>query len=336
MVLYELITSQLPFKGEYEHAVVYSILNLDPEPVTDLQTEVPKELERITHKALVKNANERYQHVNEILGDLNRLQDKSKIDMSSEKALIPKKKVYLATAILAILVFSIIIVFLLISPKPKEPIDLLAVLPFDNLSIDPDQDVLAAQVTDALILELNRISALDVISRTSILHYKDTDKTMPEIAQELNVPVLVEGSVFQHEDSMRIIVQLIDGAADKHIWSNDYMHEIKNIFSLQKKIAQDIANEINIALTLEEKARFAQQGGVNYEAYKFYSLGIHYKAFDTGWTKSRSYFEQAIEEDPNFAPAWAALARTYMVSDTSKARAFLTRALEMDKNLSDA
>jgi len=339
VVLYEMLTGNLPFKGEYEHAVVYSILNVDPEPMTGLPTDVPKELKMIIQKALTKNVDKRYQHIDDMLKDLNRLQDKSKIGRVSERTNKPGKKLYFATAIFAVLIISVVFVFFFQTHRQKEPIDSLAVLPFDNLSTDPEQDVLAAQITDALILELSRISALkSVTSRTSILRYKNViDKSMSEIAHELDVPVLVEGSVVQHGDSMRIIVQLIDGLADKHIWSNDYTRQIRNIFSLQKEIAQDIANEINIALTLEEKARFAQDEGGNYEAYRLYLLGRYYRSMGTQNLKAKESFERAIEEDPDFASAYTALARLYFFkSDTAKARELISRALELDKNLSDA
>ncbi len=228
------------------------------------------------------------------------------------------------------------------------PITSIAVLPLANLMGDPGQEYFVEGMHEAIISNLSRIGALKVISRTSAMRYKDTDKLMPEIARDLNVDALVEGSVLKAGDRVRITAQLIHGASDEHLWSNDYEGDLTDILSLQKRVARAIAKEIDLALKPEEEAYLASARSVDPEAYEAYLKGRYYwnKRTEEGLKKGLKYFEEAIEKDPGYALAYAGLADSYVVladwdflppgEAHPKARAAAMRALEIESTLAEA
>jgi TolB-like protein/Tfp pilus assembly protein PilF len=220
----------------------------------------------------------------------------------------------------------------------------LAVLPLDNLSGDPQQEYFADGMTEALITDLGQIAALRVISRTSVMRYKGTKKTLPEIARELAVDAVAEGSVMREGNRVRISAQLIEGKSDRHLWARSYDRDLTSVLALQGEVAQAIANEIQIKMTPEEQARLARDRPVNPEAHELvlrgtYSMygGDSYKAIDD--------FQQAIEKDPSYALAHAALALGYNLlgdhegvpsTETfTRAKAAASKALELDDALAE-
>ncbi len=227
-------------------------------------------------------------------------------------------------------------------------IESLAVLPLANLSRNPEQEYFADGMTEALITELSKISALKVISRISVMRYKKTDKSVPQIAAELDVDALLEGSVAREGDQVRISVQLIHGPSDKHLWAQTYQRELRGILALQSEVAQAIAEEIRASLTPEEHTRLARTRLVNPQAYEAYLKGRHF--WDTrtrdGLQKALEYFDTAIRIDPSYALAYTGLADTYSVLGDNKflaphesypkARAAARKALELDENLAEA
>jgi len=255
-------------------------------------------------------------------------------------------KALAAIAVLAIIVASW---SWLREPSPGgAPIASLAVLPLEDLMGDPEQEYFVEGMHEAIISNLARLSALKVISRTSAMRYKDTDKLMPEIASELNVDALVEGSVLKAGNRVRITAQLIHGASDEHLWSNDYEGELTDILSLQKTIAGAIAREIGLALKPEEEAYLASAPQVNPEAYELYLKGWHFRNLQTSESvpKAVEYLEQSVMLDPTFALAWVALAHTYLLMQwegdwsgdyaMNRMKPALDKALELDPNLPDA
>src|SRR3989338_7915796 len=176
-------------------------------------------------------------------------------------------------------------------------IESIAVLPLENLSRDPEQEYFADGMTEALITELSRISALKVISRTSAMQYKGVKKPMPEIARELRVDALVEGSVLREGDQVRITVQLIHGPTDKHLWAESYQRELRGVLALQSEVAQAIAGEIRIAVTPAERARLAAVRPANPDAYDAYLKGRYYmnSTAPNRFARAIEHFEQAIQ-----------------------------------------
>lgn len=220
----------------------------------------------------------------------------------------------------------------------------LVVLPLQNLSGDPKQDYFADAMTEELTVELGQVSALRVISRTSAMIYKNSKKSLPDIARELNVDGVVEGSVVREGSEARITAQLIDARADRYIWARTYTRGMGSVIALQGEVAQEIADAISIEVRPLEKARLRRTGPVDIEAQDQFLLGSH--LLDVGDPQhALGYFQQAAENDPSFAQAYAALSHTYSllgqdglmpyVEAFSKAKASAMKAIELNGDLSD-
>jgi TolB-like protein/DNA-binding winged helix-turn-helix (wHTH) protein/Flp pilus assembly protein TadD len=226
----------------------------------------------------------------------------------------------------------------------------LAVLPLESLSSDASQDYFADGMTDELISDLGQISALRVISRTSVMAYKHAHKPLPQIARELNVDAVVEGTVLRSGDQVRITAQLIEAAADKHLWSQSYEGELRNTLALQNQVASAIADQIRISLNPQEQAALKTAKVVDPEAYQSYLKGRFFwnKRTADSLRAALAYFNQAIEEDPKYAQAYSGLADTYaLLGDWQyaamttkealpKAKAAAVKALELDGTLGEA
>ena len=194
--------------------------------------------------------------------------------------------------------------------KPEPEAHAIVVLPLKNLSGDPKQEYFADAMTEELIADLGQVASLRVISRTSAMTYKDTNKTLPEIARELGVDTVVEGSVVRVDNQIRITAQLIDARTDQHLWANNYLRDLNNVLSLQGEVAQAIANEIRIEVTPEERARLARIRTVDPEAQELYLQGR--QALNAGDpAKAIGFLQQAIDKYPDYAQAHAALANGY-------------------------
>jgi TolB-like protein len=233
-------------------------------------------------------------------------------------------------------------------------IESIAVLPLENLSGDPEQDYFADGMTDELIATLAKVRSLRVTSRTSVMQYKKTNRSLPQIGRELNVDAVVEGTVMQSGGRARITAQLVHTLTDHHLWADSYEGEMKDILVLQGKVARAIVDEIQMKLQPDERARLATARPVNAEAYEAYVRGrlFYYKAYyrltAEPLLKAIHYSQQAIQIDPVYAPAYAVLAASYYdscqsrwgdIPDTEaaqKARATALKALELDNSLADA
>ena len=226
----------------------------------------------------------------------------------------------------------------------------IAVLPLQNLTGDPTQEYFVDGMTEALITDLAQINTLTVISQTSMMRYKGSHKPLPEIAKDLNVRGVLEGAVSRSGNRVRIDVQLIYAPTDQHFWAKSYERGLSDILLLQSEVAQAIADEIRAKLTPSERARLASARPVNPEAYEAYLKGRHFWARRNkeGIQKGIEYFQQAIQLDPGYAPAYAGLADSYsilgfgtvdaMSPDEAgpKAKAAAEKALELDGTLAEA
>jgi TolB-like protein/DNA-binding winged helix-turn-helix (wHTH) protein len=226
-----------------------------------------------------------------------------------------------------------------------KPIESLAVLPLENLSHDPEQDYFADGMTDDLIADLAKISALRVISRTSVMQYKGTKKPVPQIARELNVDAVLEGTVTRDQGRVRITAQLIGVAPEKHLWAEKYEASLSEILTVQDTVARAVAHEIQIRVTPQERTLLATPRAVDPAAYEAYLKGRYLWDHPTeeNLRKSQEYFQQAIGKDPGYALAWAGLADTYnhlanwgvlsRQDSAPRARAAAEKALELDNSL---
>lgn len=224
----------------------------------------------------------------------------------------------------------------------------LAVLPLENLSGDPAQDYFADGMTDELITNLAKISSLRVISRTSIVSYKGTHKPLPEVARALNVEAVVEGSVVRSGDQIRITAQLIYGPRDQHLWAEEYERDVRDVLTLQREVARDIAQQIKVALTPEEQVRLSSAAAINPGAYEAYLRGRSYwnQRTEAGLEKAIDQFNKAIAADPAYAQAYSGLADCYTTlgyfsyldpkEAYPKAKVAAMKALELDPTLAEA
>jgi TolB-like protein/Tfp pilus assembly protein PilF len=226
----------------------------------------------------------------------------------------------------------------------------LAVLPLESLSNDASQDYFADGMTDELISDLGQIRALRVISRTSVMVYKHAHKPLPQIARELNVDAVVEGTVLRSGDQVRITAQLIEASTDKHLWSQSYEGELRDTLALQNQVARAIADQIRINLNPQEQAALKSVKVVNSQAYESYLKGRYFwnKRTADSLKVALAYFNQATDEDPKYAQAYSGLADTYaLLGDWQyavmtprealpKAKAAAIRALELDNALGEA
>src|ERR1035438_1040697 len=224
----------------------------------------------------------------------------------------------------------------------------LAVLPLANLSGDPDQEYFVDGMTDALRQHLEGISSLRVISRTSSMHYRGSGKPLPDIARDLNIDAVVDGSVLRSGDRVRISAALIQAATDKRLWSNSYEGDLRDVFALQASVARSIAAEIRVTLTAPDRARLARVRTSNPDAYLAYSKGRFFwnKLTEEGLKRAIGFFQQAVDKDPDYALAWDGLADCWLPlgwygylspeATFPHAKAAVTRALSLDDSLAEA
>jgi serine/threonine protein kinase/Tfp pilus assembly protein PilF len=356
-VLYEMCTRTLPFRGDTTGAMFDSILNRAPVPPLRINPDTPLKLEEIVNKALEKDRKLRYQSAAEMRTDLQRLkrdsEDGRRSTPSSGRRLSQRR----AFAALGSLVVLLALIAGFRSARlrqwrhassPSPHIESLAVLPLKNLSGDPAQEYFADGMTEELTTDLSKIGAVRVISRTSAMRYKDANKSLPEIARELNVDAVVEGSVERSGDRVRITAQLIHAPTDTHLWADSYERDLRNIPSLQDEVARDIASQIKVTLTPQEQAQLSSSRPIEPEAYENYLKGRYYysKLSTEGFHEALKYFQQAVQLDPKSALAYVGEADCYKElgiwgalpprESSSKAKAAVHKALEIDNNLGEA
>ena len=355
-VLYEMATRQRPFLETSAPRLIDEILHHAPQTPRSINGRISAALDGIIVKALDKEPQRRYQSAAELRVDLERLAAPVPLRAGHRSrvhglwwALLPASA-FLALAALIVGLNPAGVRERLFGRAAPRRIESLAVLPLENLSRDPEQEYFADGMTEELIADLGKIRALRVISRTSAMRYKGTKKSLLEIARELNVDALVEGSVLRAGDRVRITTQLIHAATDRHLWSESYERDLKDVLALQSEVARSIAREIKIALTPQEQARFAEARPVDPEARQLYLKARYYAAKSTqeGAQKALEYFQQSIDKDPAYAAAYAQLANTYAVLGYTgidvrpsremmpRAKAAALKALELDDTLAEA
>lgn len=327
VVLYEMIAGRLPFRSTYQEAVVYSIMNEEPPPLTSLRSDVPMELERIVKKATRKSVADRYQHVEEMVSDLRILKKELESGVSKQppKEVRPRRKYFALYVGLAAIVFILVVGGLLLfrGGIPSTTSDSMAnlttetlekksiaVLPLANLSDSKEDEFFSDGITEDIITQLSKIGDLKVISRTSTMQYKGTNKNIREIGKELGVASILEGSVRRAGDQIRIVAQLVDANSDEHLWAETYDREFKQIFAIQSEIAQKIAIQLKATLTPGVKEQIEKKPTENLEAYTYLLKAREYYSARNN-EQAITLLKKAIELDPNYADPYAHLGQSY-------------------------
>jgi serine/threonine protein kinase/tetratricopeptide (TPR) repeat protein len=370
VVLYEMIAGRRPFRGDYEDAVAYQITSQQPEPLTALRTGVPMELERIVNKLLQKDRGARYQHLVELLVDLRSIQNGLGTGTLSQQVERPawfakrRMVLYGGTAALVVLL-GVGGVFLywfdgrdktgsdLRAGSAQTPHDVkrkpsIAVLPFKNISSDPEQEYFCDGMTEQIITNLSHLQDLNVIARTSIMQFKNSDKPIPEIGTLLGVANVLEGSIRKSGNRIRVTAQLIKADDGFHLWAKDYDRELRDVFSVQDDVARAIVAAMKVSLSDQQSAAIAKRYTDNTEAYQFYLKGRFYwnKRTDADEKRALTLFERAIAIDPTYALAYSGIADAYSVIGNQgflpaqeawpRAKAAATKALELDDQIGEA
>jgi serine/threonine protein kinase/tetratricopeptide (TPR) repeat protein len=350
VVLYEMLSGVLPFKGDHEQTLIHSILQQEPERLTKFRKDLPQGLENLVFKALSKKPAARYQTMDEILGDLKAIADglrpASGASLFLRGRVLGMKKIHAYPALAGLMVVAVLAA-LFVFPKRGQTINSIAVLPLANLSGDPDQEYFADGMTEELITNLAKIGALKVISRTSMMQYKGTKKPLPLIAKELNVDALIEGSVLREGGQVRITAQLIQASTDHPLWAESYQRDLHSVVALQGEIATVIADRVRAAVTPTERARLASARSVNPVAYEAYLKGMQsFSRFTPqDLDTALEYFELALEKDPNYAAAYQGIAFVWLLRQQAgytppreagpKAKAAALKAIGLDSTLGE-
>ena len=355
VIIYEMLSGQLPFKGEYESAVIYSILNDTQESVTGLRTGVPMELERIINKCLNKNPSDRYQHVDDLIVDLRRSALKTsqtKPEISTTKK---KSRLFISSLVVSILVCIVILYFVFL--KTAEEVSsfperkMLVVLPFKNLGL-PEDEYFADGITEEITSRLSEIKQLGVIGRTSADRYKNTGKSINQIGEELGVDYLLEGSVRWEkvpgsESRIRVTPQLIKVSDGTHIWTKRYDAILESVFDVQTDIAEKVAKALDITLLGAEQKSISQKPTDNLEAYNYYLRGNYYYSqkgtTEENFRVAEKMFVKAVGLDSNFVLPYLKLAQinTYYYwyhwdrnkSRLARSKYYIDKAIEINPGI---
>ncbi|UCC79550.1 MAG: protein kinase [Candidatus Zixiibacteriota bacterium] len=316
VVAYELISGQMPFRGEFVASIIYSIVNDTPEPLKKFRDDIPEGLQKIVSRMLAKKPEDRYQNVFEIIDEIKQIQKGPvyKDDIGADKAIGKRAMFLTATGILALAL--LIWIFKPFRERQIQPVHAektIAVLPFDNLGSEEDE-FFSDGITDAIITNLAKIKGLNVISRTSSMQYKERSKALPDIGADLRAGFILEGVSFWDtsgdSDMVRISSRLIKARDDIHIWAREYNRTAENIILLQSEIARDVAFQVDSTIQGLDRINLEAGMPTNLEAYYSYLRGKDY--FNRSWDEDDirtaiDFYQDAVGKDTEYAVAYSAL-----------------------------
>ena len=380
VVLYEMIAARPPFDGENAMDVISSILHKEPMPLHRLMPEVSPDLERVINKALRKDREERYQTAKDLLVDLKEIKQELEFKNKLERTAPPNRKKpdtqiigattghaeratssaeYAISEIRKHKFASLAVLFLLLAiggssfwyfnahPSNTTQIESIAVLPFINESGNVDVEYLADGMTESLINSLSKIPNLSVQARSSVFHYKGQDVEPKKVATDLNVQAVLNGRVVQRGDDLTLFLSLVDAQTGKAIWGEQYNRKLADLVALQTDITRDVSQKLRTRLSKADEKILTKNYTENAEAFQLYMKGRFYlfRAITSESDKSISYFQQAIDADPNYALAYAGLADAYRARVVGggdspaelmpKAKTAAEKAIEIDDALAE-
>ena len=311
VILYELLTGELPFKADYEAAWTYVVLNKDPLKPSELDRKIPANVDSLLMKMLEKDCENRYSNTEEFIKDLEKIRGE------------------------------------LTGNEQESKVKAIAVLPFNNISAEKESDYFSDGLTEELIINLSRLKDMRVVSRTTSMQYKGTNKGIKDIGRDLGVRYIIEGSVRKFQDNLRITAQLIDVEKDAQLWAETYKGNLADVFDIQEKVSKQIVDALTLKLTPLEKVVLEKRATLNSEAFDCY---LRARDFLNKRTKNSinfaiQQFQRAIEVDPRYAGAYAGLGEAYAtlyqyfesrVEWLDRAIELSLKAITYDYNLSDA
>jgi serine/threonine-protein kinase len=359
VVLYEMVAGSPPFRGETPSDCIACILTKEPPPLSGISPDVPARLESILQKALRKNTDERYQTIKEMLAELRILktkleaegslsQTRSSGDSNTTEIKRPKRGVLVTLGAALFAAAAVACFFFFFVPAALTNKKSIAVLPFENLSEDKSNAYFADGIQDEILTRLSKIADLKVISRTSTEKYKSKPDNLREIAKQLGVSNILEGSVQKAADQVRVSVQLINATTDGHLWAEIYDRKLTDIFKVETDIAKTIAETLQAKLTGSEEHAISVKPTADAAAYQLYLKGRFFWGRRSGDNipKAIEYFEEAIRQDPNYALAYAGLAEAWItlpghasarLQDVKpKAKEAALKSLQIDDTLAGA
>jgi serine/threonine protein kinase/Tfp pilus assembly protein PilF len=317
VVLFEMLTGVLPFRGDFEAALMYSILNEEPRHLSGLRPEIPIDLKRIVNKMLEKNCDDRYQTADDVIKALSEARRVIELPAGEQ-------------------------------PSPTTSKPSIAVLPFVDMSPDSDQEYFCDGISEEITSALTKLEGLRVVARTSAFSFKSKNVSIPDIGRRLGVETLLEGSVRKAGNQLRIAVQLTNAEDGYDLWSEQYDREFEDIFAIQDEIRLAIVDQMKVTLLGDDRAALVKRHTVDPEAYSLYWKGRFFwnKRTEVGYRKGLEYFQQAIEQDPSYALAYVGIADCYDLlgwydylapeEAFPKARDAAHKAMEMDDRLAEA
>lgn len=344
-MVYEMLGGQPPFTGPTWESVVHQHMTVEPPPVTNLRPGAPVGTAAVLARALAKTPADRYPSAGAFAKALAHAMRETPAPRppAAPTEMIPRRTVAIVSGAVALAV-GVLLVWWRMHSGTATAIDSLAVLPLANLSGDPNQLYFADGMTEELIGELARIRALRVISRASVMGYRNKPKSIREVARELRVNAVLEGSVRREGGRVRVTASLVDAIRDRQLWTESYDRDLRDVLTLQREIARAVVERVRTQLTLAERSHLAQASAVDSRAHDACIRGtlLLDRLDESNYHKALGHFEEALRIDPTYAPAWAGLGAGYYYMSSlfvpateamPKARIAAQRALDLDPDL---
>jgi serine/threonine protein kinase/Tfp pilus assembly protein PilF len=363
VILYEMVTGRVPFEGDTALAIALKHKTEEPKDPGEFNSQLSEDLSRLILKCLEKDKDKRYQSAEELRSGLETIEksipttDRTashKVPLTSKEITVTFRAKRLWISALIIIVITVVGLFLWRpwsgSKSPSSDIEKpsIAVLPFEDLSPQKDQDYLCVGLAESLINALSKIRDLRVPARTSSFSFQGKDKMIRQIGEKLDVKSVLLGSLQRAGNRIRITTQLINAADESLLWSEQYNRELDDVFSIQDEISRNIVETLKVKLVAGEREGLTKRDTTNTEAYQLFLQGRYFRWIENkeNFLKAKDYFEQAIAKDPKFSSAYAGLADTYMLlglfsimprdEAAQQAKNAAQKALELDENSSEA
>ncbi len=365
IVLFEMLAGKTPFHGEHEAAVMYSIVNEEPDSILKFKPDISPEIDRIIQRSLEKDPEDRYQHVDDMVSELRRSQKKSTRVVRPSTAGVsaihtssvenktapipasPSKKKFIIPGIAAVILIAAAVWFYFFSGH-QQAVDSLAVLPFENVGGSQDLDYLSDGVTESLINNLTKIQGLRVVPRTSAFRFKGKNVDIYEAGSKLNVRAILTGKIVSRGSALDVQVDLIDIKNESQLWGNHYQSDLSNLLTLQDQITTEVSSKLGIGVSSETQQNLTKRATDNTQAYQLYLQGRYYwnKRNAVAIENAINYFKQAIALDSNYALAYSGMADCYIIQSQYSgiptkitvplAREYAQRALQINNSLAEA